>query len=495
MGKPRKAPTKTLINNINNASLSLSLPKEVEPEILKGLPVKTLLQFRSVSKNWQSIIDNPSFAHTHFSNAETRLGGSRILLSFSNSDGSRYYLYSVGVFGGRAIHHLTLPSANYNDNDNDTLLVRSKCYFLPPVKGLVCFFNGKNVFVCNPSTRKFRTLPLCPTNYNKTSQNSYFYKPYSSYSFGYDSCSNVFKILHVYGTICRDDNRLYNVESRVLTIKTPDEFKLDSFSWRKIASSFPYPYPFRTQGVFVNGCIYWVGLRAPGEENIVSFDIKEEKFRLISSPSNGVPSSSKLVNIGEKLGIMCYKTYGDFSLEVLVYTNCTWVKIDVGSYVALKKKKGMSTNFAAFVGNDYTGAMLLTPGVLLHDFVLRSLNNGRERGIKISGLPGWIDFLDYKKINYSVYNYVESIVPLDLVIRLGDFAVDLANVKLVKLMPRLVVEMCKEWKSGDLVFGDVEEFEKKKKEELVKKSYAEAAAKRLVKKERKKHSGDKYKRK
>lgn len=173
---------------------------------------------------------------------------------------------------------------------------------------------------------------------------------------------------------------------------------------------------------------------------------------------------------------MSFKDYGDCTLEVWVYTNySTWVKKDVGTHVALKRN-GMEANFASLVGN---GAILMTPGVLLHNFVLRSLNDGLERGIKILGLPGWVDFLDYKKINFSVYNYVESIVPLDFVVRFGDFVVDLANVRLpkqplpMKLLPHVKVEVNKvleEKKNRDLVFGDLEEFERNQNKKLAEKN-------------------------
>ncbi|XP_021772466.1 putative F-box protein At3g10790 [Chenopodium quinoa] len=464
-----KKPTKTLIKSLpkNSAQNPNSLPVEVEPIILTSLPVKSLLQFRSVSKTWLSVIDNPFFAYSHLSRAETRLGvggssSSRILITFSNSDGSRHYLYSVGLFGGRAVHHLTLPRIGIGIGTG-TEGPMSKCNFLSPVKGLVCFFNGKNVFVCNPSTRKVRSIPPCPNNYKNTTLNSYFHKPFCSYSFGFDSSSNVFKILNIFGTISKDDNKLYNVESRVLIIKTPDEFSFDSCSWRKISSSFPYSYPFRTQGVFLNGSIYWIGKRAPGEENIVCFDVEHEQFRLIPSPPYGVPSKSKLANVGESLGIISFKDYGDCSLELWVYFNSKWVKKDAGTNIVALKRKGIDANFASIVGN---GGMLLTPDVLLLNFVLRSLNDGKVKGIRISGLPGWVNILDYKKVNFSVFNYVESLIPLDFTVRFGDFVADLAGVRgpkqalpPMKLVPHEEDEVMKEWEGGLLVFGGFEGFE------------------------------------
>ncbi|KAL7177376.1 hypothetical protein ACSBR2_030683 [Camellia fascicularis] len=43
-----------------------NLPKEItEDEIFSRLPVKSLLQFRYVSKSWRSSISNPQFMKTH----------------------------------------------------------------------------------------------------------------------------------------------------------------------------------------------------------------------------------------------------------------------------------------------------------------------------------------------------------------------------------------------------------------------------------------------
>nr|XP_043634554.1 putative F-box protein At5g62060 [Erigeron canadensis] len=42
--------------------MSDNIPLELQVEIIKRVPVKSLLQFRSVSKQWKSVIDSPHFA-------------------------------------------------------------------------------------------------------------------------------------------------------------------------------------------------------------------------------------------------------------------------------------------------------------------------------------------------------------------------------------------------------------------------------------------------
>lgn len=41
------------------------LPFEIQVEIIKRLPVKPLLQFRSVSKRWKILIDSSKFIAAH----------------------------------------------------------------------------------------------------------------------------------------------------------------------------------------------------------------------------------------------------------------------------------------------------------------------------------------------------------------------------------------------------------------------------------------------
>ncbi|KAJ0828768.1 putative F-box domain-containing protein [Helianthus annuus] len=47
--------------------MSDNVPFEIQEEIIKRLPVKSLIRFRSVSKSWKSLIDSSNFI-THYRN-------------------------------------------------------------------------------------------------------------------------------------------------------------------------------------------------------------------------------------------------------------------------------------------------------------------------------------------------------------------------------------------------------------------------------------------
>ncbi|GKF78821.1 putative F-box domain-containing protein, partial [Tanacetum coccineum] len=45
--------------------MSDNIPFEIQQEIMKRLPVKSLIQFRSISKPWKSLIDSSAFIHNY----------------------------------------------------------------------------------------------------------------------------------------------------------------------------------------------------------------------------------------------------------------------------------------------------------------------------------------------------------------------------------------------------------------------------------------------
>uniref|UniRef100_A0A7N2LSR2 F-box domain-containing protein n=1 Tax=Quercus lobata TaxID=97700 RepID=A0A7N2LSR2_QUELO len=75
------------------------LPPEVIGEILLGLPVKSVLRFRSVCKTWYSLISNSRFANVY--------------LARSNQRPSPYFL-----FGRREHEKPTLPNSRFSQWTN-----------------------------------------------------------------------------------------------------------------------------------------------------------------------------------------------------------------------------------------------------------------------------------------------------------------------------------------------------------------------------------------
>ncbi|CAI9117974.1 OLC1v1019468C1 [Oldenlandia corymbosa var. corymbosa] len=139
-----------------------NLPNEVIIEILTWLPVKTLLQFRCVSKSWRDAISSPKFIKAQFKKSSNRddyarhrvlyrccktLGDTR-LCSFE----TRYFPVAPVFFGDI---NATIDSTLVEDpfiNSCDAQIVAA-------AHGLVCVSRGKDFYFWNPTLRKFKKLP------------------------------------------------------------------------------------------------------------------------------------------------------------------------------------------------------------------------------------------------------------------------------------------------------------------------------------------------
>ena len=58
-----------------------NLPRELIIDILSRLPIKSLCQFKCVSKPWRTLISHPDFVKTHLHHAQFK----RLILATSNS--------------------------------------------------------------------------------------------------------------------------------------------------------------------------------------------------------------------------------------------------------------------------------------------------------------------------------------------------------------------------------------------------------------------------
>ncbi|XP_059650313.1 putative F-box protein At5g52610 [Cornus florida] len=296
------------------------LPEDLILEILSRLPVKSLFRFRSACKRCLTIIDSPSLVDLHLSQSQTRPCGPLILVSFSGPD-SKHYFYSASLEGGPAVRLLQLPGG-------------CSSYVSESLNGLVCFYNGRDVYVINPSTRKSRSLQASHSNCE-----------YSSYSFGFDPSNNDYKVLHI---ITR---KLYDMQYEVLTIKGGSKKHKEVFtshgnniSWRKITHVPPCSYIFKGQGVCVDGAIYWICVKVPSEEVlVVVFDVGSEKFRSLPLPEGISPSiylsypegispsvylSYKLNKIGGRLALLKDRDCDCITIEIWVLEDChnKWVQ-------------------------------------------------------------------------------------------------------------------------------------------------------------------------
>ncbi|XP_039040426.1 F-box/kelch-repeat protein At3g23880-like [Hibiscus syriacus] len=249
------------------------LPVEVIIDILKWLPVKSVVKFRSVCKTWNSLICDPSFVSAHCQAYLSRPPNNTpllLIISFSVNGKDKYSLhYDNDVFD-------ELKKLQYPVFDS----IWSPMYF-GSCNGLVCLgsyaHNPMRFVFWNPSIQKYISLPqpdICCIDY-ASRLNSAF-----GFGFGFDSRTNDYKILTV-----RFDKANHLIQ--------PSLFSLRENCWTMVVAIAPnYEFDDETSMTFVNGAVHWLGYQRRNSDGfkfnytILGFDLSAEEFFEISFPES-----------------------------------------------------------------------------------------------------------------------------------------------------------------------------------------------------------------
>lgn len=267
------------------------LPFDIIPHILSRLPVKTLMKFKCVCREWFSIIESPYFARLH-SNQSQPIQETRVLLPFYEQQ----KLLNPCKDDGRFMHISLDLVSNF---------FKSKSYYLVgSCNELLCFkklncYGGKTglLLLFNPLRQQLLPLP------------SPSVKP-AKFVLGFDSSTTTYKILTLFYeeiSTAFDDEPRYRLGAEVfsLGIRTSS-----SSSWRAI-SNVPQFLLALQHPVFTCGALHWVtddSLLAPEtsySKKIVAFHVGKEEFSFIAWPDTtiGFPEKYHLV---ELRGCLCF---------------------------------------------------------------------------------------------------------------------------------------------------------------------------------------------
>jgi F-box interacting protein len=284
-------------NSFVHEPLLPTLPSDVIPEILCRLPVKFLLRFRCVSKSWKSLISDPKFIKKQLCVSATR---NVHFLEYTHESG-RYILTSYpldSIFTNITSNFTRCTQSEYYSNhfDGDCFYGSFYC-FIGSCNGIVCIADDHKglVILWNPSTRKFKELPI-------------FEKPYlfhqthlMTFGFGYDSSKNNYKVVVV---LLYEGALGEETQVKVHTLGTN--------IWRTIQK-----YPFSgvyvpvMKGEFVSGKINWLFSKESEwayPRFIVSFDLAKESFQKISPPNLGGTDVCDLSALGVLRDCLCVTT-------------------------------------------------------------------------------------------------------------------------------------------------------------------------------------------
>ncbi|KAI3815110.1 hypothetical protein L1987_14766 [Smallanthus sonchifolius] len=280
------------------------LPRDLLLDVLTRLPISSLIQFRFVSRSCYALSHDPELPRLYHPVAAR----ADPILVFHCDYPIRNQLYFVrydGDHGGdKVVRKISTPFCGSMPEFN----VVGSC------NGLMCLSDslyGEPVYVFNPFTRNHLELPKCRQ----------FQDQEVVFGFGFHPVTNEYKVVRIvyYRTNHRltRNNRSYpRSEVHVLTIGEPNS---SSNSWRCLGK---VPYQLDRQAkevVVVNGRLHWVS--RPGRlgglpgRTIVSFDLKDEQFKLVSKPVNR--SNYHLAVINDCLAAAVSCGYGKLEIWVM----------------------------------------------------------------------------------------------------------------------------------------------------------------------------------
>ncbi|KAJ0818483.1 putative F-box domain-containing protein [Helianthus annuus] len=260
--------------------MSDDIPFELQEEIIKRvLPVKSLIRFRSVSKQWKSLIDSSEFITHHTLNNKTQ--PQHLLVRYITGGTENKYVSIVDddSFPHHKFSHVVPPTVK--------LLARGRPFMLDCSHGLVCLLGytrdrvnrKKLVVVWNPLIGKSVGIEIPDPD-----------RAYIVIGFGVCPKTSDPKIVKL--------SRFFDSDAEAKA----EVFTLSSRAWRSVPMNIPFnSLHFWNSQVVIDGVIHWLA-----QDNITykhrfySFDLASEKFgEAVVFPYNLAGSSGRLYDISK----------------------------------------------------------------------------------------------------------------------------------------------------------------------------------------------------
>ncbi|KAL4588328.1 hypothetical protein LXL04_001212 [Taraxacum kok-saghyz] len=291
----------------------------IQEEIMKRLPVKSLVQFRCVSKAWKSLIDSSDFIAAHSLRRHTQ---------------PHYLLLSICVYPLDVSRCYTDDDTFPQQTSVPTLPLSVKqlpCPFLVgSSQGLLCFLGSLLVFVSrtvvlwNPSIRKSIAVHVPDIGVGP-------------FTFGFGVCP-----------VTNDPKILAMIQLSEFMIYT-----LNTGKWRILSTNLPSK---RTGGLFfsviTDRFIYWHVLL--NDLNLIlSFDLISESFELIDLPDSLARCGPSMVRFSKLRDSLAFLQHGDDYNSSIV-----WM-MEVGARKSFTKLFTIATNHENIVGFSKNGIPMI----------------------------------------------------------------------------------------------------------------------------------------
>ncbi|XP_058187806.1 F-box/kelch-repeat protein At3g23880-like [Rhododendron vialii] len=242
-----------------------NLSEDLLMEILCRLPVKTLLQLKSVCQNWYALIQNPNFIYLHHYRTAS-------IAADENTDSLLVKRFLDGGLGGGVLSFVPNEAPVEDIDISSTGLDIKHLQILGPCNGVVCLTRyGLNspLVLCNPSVKEFRVLP----------QPSYKNDRRSNLGFGYDPFTDDYKVV-------RFAKMGMGIPTRGIDGKI-EIYYSSTDSWRVVDTESPFQSGFHCchdSYTSWNGDCFWYAYRYHNGGAVIMFSMTDEVFEEMPVP-------------------------------------------------------------------------------------------------------------------------------------------------------------------------------------------------------------------
>lgn len=277
------------------------IPTDTWAMALSRLPVKTLLQVRSVSKTFRDLIDSPHFVKLHLQYSIKTKSNFQILVVSSNRG-----VYGIDFDTFETAIRLSCPKVWVDGTE-----------YVGSCNGIVMLYNGRDEFTLwNIATRRYIDVSIPAIH---VSDHNYSF----IFGFGFD-CVNedykVVKLLQNYHFSGRNKNDEF--------LKEVEVYSLKSNSWTRVQD---FPVDVRSiprHATFVSGVLHWISY---GEmSSIVAFDLQTEEFRILPAPEYKYPVQMVIGSLEGHLWVNCFLNRSDRRFCDPMPIADTWIMEEYG---------------------------------------------------------------------------------------------------------------------------------------------------------------------
>ncbi|XP_050229906.1 F-box protein CPR1-like [Mercurialis annua] len=262
------------------------IPCDIMRDILKQLPVKSLLRFRCLSKAYCSLIDTRDFINLQLS---TNTNSSLIIVHQKVDHDVKRYTIDLDSSEVECDNPLSKSSyiirANYWDH------LKTSCFIFGSCNGLILLRNPQQgMLLWNPSTKKQRKLPDFWGPGDETRSCNFFLR-----GFGYDPASDDYKAVMILRTINGGHETMvysvkHNSARRVEDCPYEPDYHIDS-------------------GTLIGSCLHWI---VPEPKLIVAFNLEYERYGVVPIPDGCKNVPQCHMKLGEVEGCLCVSVDGGY---------------------------------------------------------------------------------------------------------------------------------------------------------------------------------------